>query len=84
METEQFKKHIKDDADFQKKASETFERIEAQLKRLEPMIKLFEENKIVKARLGSDAKTIILYAGGIATVGGAWYVLKAILTTLLK
>lgn len=65
-----------------KEDNETHAQVREQLRRLDPMIKLFEENKIVKARLSKDAKTIILYAGGLITLGGAWYIVKALIIKL--
>lgn len=81
---EEMHKHFQSDAEFQKSALETFVSINNQLKRMEPMITLFEENKIVKARISKDAKTIILYAGGVTTIAGALYILRVLFIKFLN
>ena len=81
---EEMQNHLKSDASFQESALKTFDSINNQLKRMEPMIILFEENKIVKARISKDAKTIILYAGGVTTLAGALYVIRLLFIKFLN
>lgn len=79
---EELRKHFEDDLRFQKETEGVLKSIDFSLKRMQPMLQLFEENKIVKARLSQDAKTIIFYAGGVITLAGAWYIFKTFLLKL--
>ncbi len=94
-----FTDHTKSDADNFKKIIDqlkTFEttlgaHIKDQDKRwteMEPMMKVFSDNKIVRTRLSGDAKTIFFYAGGLATVVALFYAIghygKIILVALFK
>lgn len=65
----QMKTHIDADEQFQKT--------------MQPMIKIFEENNIVKVRLGRDFKSLVLYTGGLTTIGAFFYAVYWVAKSLL-
>ncbi len=70
-----FRAHIQADADSFGKMNDllsktaTKEDITKLNESIAPMLQIFNENKIVRMRLSSDAQTIFFYAGGITGVG---------------
>ena len=49
-----------------------------------PMLKIFNDNNIVRTRLSGDFKTIVLYSAGITTIGGLFYGVVYLLKHFLK
>lgn len=54
------------------------------MKRVEPMIVIFEKNKIVKMVVTDKGKLVIKCAVGIAAVAGAWNILKSVILGVLN
>jgi len=68
--------HEKKDTDFQIEIKKQFER-------MEPMVRAFENKRIVRMSLQEDTKTITFYVTSITSVGvfllGIWSIIKYLL-----
>ena len=59
-----------------KNVNEKLEKHDAYLKRTEPVIKAFEENKIFIAGAKKIGKNAVVLGGGLSVLSGAWYLIK--------
>lgn len=64
-----------------------FAEISVFIRRMEPMLKVFEDNEIVKMKIKRDTKSIVFYVSSISTimvaVVGAYEVLKWIIIKIM-
>lgn len=74
--------------DHMKPVNEKLEKILLNQQRVEPMIKIFEENKIVKMKVDGFFKTITFYSSEISKFAlvalGAWGFLKWAISHIMK
>lgn len=58
------------------KLNDRLDNHESYFKRMEPVIKKFEEDKIFVAGAKKIASTTVVIGGGISVLSGAWYIIK--------
>lgn len=53
-------------------------KLDTHIEKVEPMLEVFEKNKIVKMELAKGGKLILKTAGGVVTLGAAWMAIKSL------